>query len=833
MSGEPKDGVIWRFGAFEMDGRTAELRRNGVAVKLQEQPSQLLLILLEHAGQIVTREDLRRQLWPADTFVDFDHALNTAVMKLRESVRDSPERPVYIQTIPRKGYRFVAPVTRLPAAVLGENVVSRETVLEPQTQGERRENVGERLADPKTEAVRAGDPELSLLGVGAASGTPASEKEAGRGAQRQRVALIAGVLVLVVGVGVVLYRTEERNARGERTPITPVRSLTRLTFDDGLQSHPTWSPDGRFLAYNSDKGGTTNIWVQQISGGDPIQVTKGPGPNWQPDWSPDGRFIAYRSEAGAQGIFVIPALGGAGQERMIAPYGYDPRWSPDGSRVLFQSGPPAWKGVGSLSVVGLDGEAPREVLRDFFSAHKHTGEVSATWHPDGRRVTVWVVDLAHPAPDPSFWTMSLDGKEAVETTIPSEIRKNLQQLLPEGSYEWTMDSRFRWAPTGDALYFELTRRGARSIWRLAVDPKSLKATGLERMTTGGTLDTAPAISPDGEALAFTAASGKISAWMYPLNSKEGKITGTGRPVTSAGIDAWLTNVTRDGSRLAFSGTRSGQAGLWVKSLPDGAETPLFLTNSLKTRPEWSPDGRYLAYVKTQHDESQIMIWSEETRQEEPLTSLRPVAAEVQMVFGWSPDGKTILITKGELPGYPHDLRDEMPAGLPAFGSWAVPVASAPHAELQERLILSDPHYQIYQARFSPDGSWIVFEAVTTGERASHERHSTIFAARTTGGPWVELTPGENWADKPRWSPDGRMIYFVAVQGGFFDVWAKRFDPERGQSIGKAFRVTSFDSPSLSIPGHMGNVEISVTEKSLVLTLQQVTGSIWILNTVAP
>ena len=102
MSSKPGCSQNWAFGTFELEGRTAELRRNGVVVRLQEQPSQLLLFLLQHAGQIVTREDLRLQLWPADTFVDFDHALNTAVMKLREALGDSSEKPLYIQTLPRQ-----------------------------------------------------------------------------------------------------------------------------------------------------------------------------------------------------------------------------------------------------------------------------------------------------------------------------------------------------------------------------------------------------------------------------------------------------------------------------------------------------------------------------------------------------------------------------------------------------------------------------------------------------------------------------------------------------------------------------------------------------------
>ena len=107
---------IWRFGAFEFDAYSMELRRAGIPIKLREQPSRILAYLLEHAGRMVTREELRQHLWPSDTFVDFDHSLNTAVMTLREALGDWADKPLYIQTIPRKGYRFIAPVSLGPAA---------------------------------------------------------------------------------------------------------------------------------------------------------------------------------------------------------------------------------------------------------------------------------------------------------------------------------------------------------------------------------------------------------------------------------------------------------------------------------------------------------------------------------------------------------------------------------------------------------------------------------------------------------------------------------------------------------------------------------------------
>src|SRR5207247_6215565 len=98
------------FGIFEVDLRAAQLRKHGVRIKLQEQPFQILSLLLEHPGEVVTREELRGKLWPAHTFVDFDRSLNKAMTKLRSALGDSAESPRYVETIPRHGYRFLAPV---------------------------------------------------------------------------------------------------------------------------------------------------------------------------------------------------------------------------------------------------------------------------------------------------------------------------------------------------------------------------------------------------------------------------------------------------------------------------------------------------------------------------------------------------------------------------------------------------------------------------------------------------------------------------------------------------------------------------------------------------
>jgi DNA-binding winged helix-turn-helix (wHTH) protein len=110
--GEParQSGIV-RFGVFEADLEAGELRREGRPIKLQDQPYRLLALLLQHPGVIVTREELRATLWPGDTFVDFDYGVNTAIKKVRWALGDSADNPRFILTVPRRGYRFIAPVT--------------------------------------------------------------------------------------------------------------------------------------------------------------------------------------------------------------------------------------------------------------------------------------------------------------------------------------------------------------------------------------------------------------------------------------------------------------------------------------------------------------------------------------------------------------------------------------------------------------------------------------------------------------------------------------------------------------------------------------------------
>src|SRR5207248_2034127 len=115
-AGPERQSSVVRFAEFELDLRTAELRKRGLRLRLQEQSFQVLAMLVARPGQLVTREELRQKLWPADTFVDFDHGLNAAVNKLREALSDSASAPRFIETLPKRGYRFLFPLSRNRAA---------------------------------------------------------------------------------------------------------------------------------------------------------------------------------------------------------------------------------------------------------------------------------------------------------------------------------------------------------------------------------------------------------------------------------------------------------------------------------------------------------------------------------------------------------------------------------------------------------------------------------------------------------------------------------------------------------------------------------------------
>jgi Tol biopolymer transport system component/DNA-binding winged helix-turn-helix (wHTH) protein len=749
--------AVVRFGVFEVDLRAGELRKNGSKLKLAGQPFQVLAILLERPGELVTREELQKRLWP-DTFVDVDHNLNTAINKIREVLGDSAENSRFVETLSRRGYRFIASVDGAGNSATPTKITSAA------------------IAAPRRWRVLGG-------------------------------ALLFGTLLLLAGTGWTLY---EHNVRAPKVQ----RALTRITFDDGLQFGATWSPDGRYVAYSSDRGGKFDVWVQQVSGGDPVQVTKGPGHNWQPDWSPDGKYIAYRSEEGYGGLYIVPALGGAGLERKIASFGFHPRWSPDSSQILFDSQFTPLYPTYRFYVARLDGSPPREVLSTVLAQYKLAPN-SAIWHPDGKRVSIWAwpyQEVERANERENFWTMPLAGGVAIKSEIAPAVQDELGSIATDGGEFSVGTSNFSWAPSGNAIYFDQAFRGARNIWKMTIDPATLRAVAIERLTAGPGPDNGAVVSPDGRRLAFAAQSEHIRSLLFNFDSVTGRISGSGQAVTSPGMTAFEENLSRDGKKIAFCVVRAGTWELWEKSLVDGREAPVITDDDRRIYPQWSPDGRHLVYtrLKSHTNESQIMMWSVDSRTEAPLTALSKITA---IIYDWSADGKELLLSQNS----GESDREE---------GWRLPVAAAPHAETGAQKIISNPAYDIFQPHVSPDGQWIAFEAT---KDLPEGVESTLYVIPAAGGPWIRITDGKQWDDKPRWSPDGRTIYFVSRRSGFFNVWGIRFDPTLGKSVGKAFRVSAFERPSLMVPQQVQPVALSITNDRLLLTMSEVSGGIWVLE----
>jgi Tol biopolymer transport system component/predicted Ser/Thr protein kinase len=619
---------------------------------------------------------------------------------------------------------------------------------------------------------------------------------------------ICGLFLLAFASGTALYTFNHRSVA--KSPVQ--HSLTRITFDDGLQSEPTWSPDGRFIAYSSDRGGKSDIWVQQISGGDPVQVTKGPGQNWQPDWSPDGKYIVYRSEEGDGGLYIVPALGGEGLQRKVASFGYYPRWSPDSSRILF-SNEFTWI-IGlpdKFYIARLDGAPPLEIPSEFIT-QQNLSTTSFAWHPDGKRITI---GAGGTSPVPQFWTIPITGGTAIKTDIDPTVEKQFRAATaegPAGGFRPVLS--LAWSPSGNALYFEYALSGTRNIWKLTINPEKLRGTAIERLTTGSGPDSGVAISADGKRLAFTAQSERTRIRLFPFDASTGRLSGTGQAITAPGRTAWDPVLSRDGKKIAFCVELDAERGeLWEKSLLDGREAPIITDDFDRKYPQWSPEGTRLAYSRSMLSDNkyQLMAWSSESRSEEPLTT---PSDTLGLISDWSLDSKSLLVSQPS-----RDGNEEI---------WTYTLASAPNAETAARRIASNLKYDLWQSHFSPDGRWIVFEATSASQQGTV---SALYVMPLEGGQWTRITEGKVWDDKPRWSPDGKTIYFLSRASGFFNVMGIHFDPSTGRPLGEPFRVSNFDRPVLMISPDVTSVALSLSQDKLVLTMEEVSGGIWVLDNI--
>jgi Tol biopolymer transport system component/DNA-binding winged helix-turn-helix (wHTH) protein len=741
---EPTARPVIRFGTFEVDVAAGELRRQGVKTRLQEQPLKVLLLLLSRPGDIVTREELRAQLWPADTFVDFEHSLNAAVKRLRDALGDSADNPRFIETIPRRGYRFLGPVDdpgRPPAPAVSKAVA---------------------LTIPRWAAAAAG---------------------------------IAVLVALVAAIGSTRWRSDPPPAGSG-----PV--LTRLTSDTRLATDPAVSPDGSLLAYASDRTGEGNldIWVQQLSGGAALRLTRHDAEDHEPSFSPDGTRIVFRSERDGGGIYVVSALGG--EEKVIAPQGRRPRFSPKGDTIVYWTGS-GWTGSGlgemrggdptsgtsGMYVVPATGGPPRQLRPEFATAR------APVWAPDGESILFLGVRDASLGARTLFdwWITPLGEGEPVATGILPAVRSH-------GLSAFTVPDA--WV-AGDRVLFADRRGDSRNIWEIAVSEHGRPAAAPRQLTFGTGAESQPSLAPGGR-LVFSSHSSKIDIWALPVAANKGKVLGGLQRLTETAGQHIQPRLAANGKTLAYVSVESSKGDLWLKDLESGKQTALTISPSNEEQPLPSAAGSRVAYVARNARINPILF----------VSASGGVAEQVcdrctESLNDWSADGSMML-----------HLRDQ-PRRVALLD-----VASGRSTD-----ILQHARHNLYMSRFSPDGQWITFLAQTGPE--NRRLYVAPFAGETPipVGEWIPLTDGRFSDDKPCLSPDGNLLYFTSNRDGFMCLWAQRLEPASKHPLGPAFPIHHFHSTWRSISNvPIGWLGVSVARDRIVFNQGELTGNIWMART---
>jgi Tol biopolymer transport system component/DNA-binding winged helix-turn-helix (wHTH) protein len=648
-----------RFDCFQVDLSSNELFRAGVRVPVQDKPLQVLRLLLEAEGRVVTREQLQSALWADHTFVDFEHGVNTAVKKLRHALEDSAEHPSFVETLPRIGYRFIAPV-EWAAEAEGKSALSH-TATSPL-------------------------PDLNVVPQ------YATGDEASRSHWRWPFLVrTLGLLVLIALGGYLLWL---------RTPTRPQNlTIAPFTTFPGFEIAPSFSPDGNQIVFSwtgHEKGMGFDLYIKQVGQEQTVQLTHHRATFLASAWSPDGQFIAFmrQAEPDASGIYVITPLGGT--ERKVAAItqylNYDPiglSWSPDSKWVAFAKADspdknpdpgtehyrihvvnietsedhilpapspecvhawqPAfspdgkylaaacvlnWAGVGKIYVQTPDGKQAREVA----GARSSGGFAGIDWTVDSKSLIysadqhLWRINLAGAKPEKLLFAPDAESLSVART----RDRLAYGQVRHPGSI-WQIEMANHFKPNGPATKLISSSRG----------------------------DMGQRISPDGKHIVFQSwRSGDPEIWVCDRDaSNPVQLSSFGGP--QVGSASW----SPDSRRIVFEVRASGNAELYIANLEGGPPKQLVTGTANAANPFWSADGRWI-YFNTERPD---VIWKV------PVNSGPAVrlTGEGRFVPQESSDGSRIFFYRAV--GAQHqvwsasvDGDDERPViGMPADAGWTL------------------------------------------------------------------------------------------------------------------------------------------------------------------
>jgi Tol biopolymer transport system component/DNA-binding winged helix-turn-helix (wHTH) protein len=625
---------VVRFAPFEVDLVAAEVRKRGRKVPLQDQPFKVLALLLQRPGELVTREELQRALWPGETFGEFDEGLNKAIQKLRQALDDSPDSPRFIETLPRKGYRFIAPVDRT-ASEAGTAKVQPTPVESPPAVGPVKQRRTEVLA-------------WVLFGV------------------------VSTALVVLAGVYFQVLHPPSR----------PTLRTVPLTSYPGRQISPAFSPDGKQVAFawDGEKGDNFDIYVKLVDAGTPLRLTSSPADEYAPAWSPDGRYIAFcRDVSDHVEIWMIPALGGAERKLgELAPQFWEPHllrgvnavfWSPDGKYLAFAD-KNTLRDPFSIFLLSVETGDKRKLTSP---PAEYSGDVNPRFSPDGKSLAFFrnhtdyygEIDVlpvtydARPLGEPR--RLTLDERTVFGFDWTADGRRIVYSSGQNGNTNLLTISSSGGAPERLAVAGEnasaLSISGSRlvyerdawdtNIWRIPGPNSSDGKTAPTRFIASTQPDQESQFSPDGTKIVFCSSrSGSYEIWVC-----DGEGRNPVQLTSLSGVDVGSPRWSPDGRWIAFDSAKAGNWDIYVISADGGPPRRLTSGPSYNVRPSWSHDGRWIYFGSNRSGDWQI--WKEPAQGGAAMQVTKTKGAEEAFE---SIDGQFVYYAK-------------MPTGI-----WKVPVA---------------------------------------------------------------------------------------------------------------------------------------------------------------
>lgn len=617
-------GQFYEFGPYRLAPGQYRLFRRGELVSLPPKEFDLLLLLVRNSSQAMDRESLIKSLWP-NTVVE-EANLNVHISALRKVLAEGSEGQQYIETLPRLGYRFIAPVV-----VVNEPEPSPQTSLSSTNDG-----AGKSVSDVLIETALISQPDVQLeTGLEDRRDTPSETSQAvGQGIkkmERRSQYRLAGLplwLLAVVLIGLIAFLSFKLPGLPptDSAGATPMNVVPLTTYPEN-ESQAAFSPDGNQIAFvwTGEKEGNTDVYVRLVEGGNWVRVTTNPGDDVNPAWSPNGRTLAfYRSSTEGDGVYLVPALGGA--ERKLTDawanrFGFGSHtwlhWSPEGKWLVLSDKTSATDPFSLFLVSSSTGERRRLTS----PPTSIIGDCSPAFSPDGKWLAFVRVISAVVG---EVYLVSVEGGEPKRLTFDGLGISNLT-----------------WAAGGNEIVFSSRQGGGKSrlfkIPMIGGTPQWLAASGNDAQY--------PAFSQQGDRLAWTQNTDQVDIFRLAL---KGKLETTS-PVTDQPSTGLLASTASeaspryspDGKRIAFVSNRSGSEEIWVGD--SEGEKPIRLTSfrgPLAGSPSWSPDGKQIVFDCRPEGNADIFVVSSEGGQPRRLT-FDPAE---DIVPSWSHDGEWIYFT---------------------------------------------------------------------------------------------------------------------------------------------------------------------------------------------